>query len=132
MHKFNLAALAGALLLWHTAAVQAQATGSQAPTFEEVMAAPDDPVLNTAYAKAQIAAGNYIFAAAAYERLLLQQPDDDATRVAYVQVLLNLDDRVTAGHEIAKLNSVTLKAEQQATVAALQTRLAARSVGGRK
>ena len=126
-----MGALGGALFSMNPAVVQAQATG-HVPSFEEVMAAPDDPVINTAYAKAQIASGNLIFAAAAYERLLLGQPDDDVTRVAYAEVLLNLDDPVTAGQELSKLHTITLTPDQQAQVAILQNRVAAKTVGAKK
>jgi predicted Zn-dependent protease len=132
MGRLRLGALVGALLLWLPAAAQAQASGSRPPTFEQVMAAPDDPVLNTAYAKQQIAAGNFLFAAAAYERLLMGQPDDDVTRVAYAEVLLNLDDPVTAGQELSKLHTITLTPDQQAQVAILQQRVNAKSAGAVK
>ena len=133
MRNVCLGALVSAFLLFHPASSQAQsASTDHVPTFDEVLAAPDDPAINTAYAKAQIAAGNFIFAAAAYERLLLGQPDDDVTRVAYAEVLLNLDDPVTAGQELAKLRTITLTAEQQAQVAILQGRVAAKAVGANK
>lgn len=98
-------------------------SSAPSPSFADVLAAPDDPAVNIAYARAQIAAGNMLYAAAAYERLLLERPDQDAIRLDYVDVLLNLDDGAAAGREIGKLDGLKLQPDQQAHLAALHQRL---------
>jgi hypothetical protein len=62
-------------------------------------------------------------AAAFYERQLMRTPDDDAARLAYVEVLLRLDERDRAAREIAKLEPLMLPPEQVERLDALRLRL---------
>ncbi len=98
-----------ALLLLGVPAV-AQAA---APTFEQVMAAPDDPQLNLDYAQDRAAAGDLLEAAAALERVLAVHPEWDRARLFYVSVLYRLDDRQGAGRQLAALNSANLTPVQR-------------------
>jgi predicted Zn-dependent protease len=103
----------------HAAAAQDAADAGaslQDPNFDQVYAAPDDPAINVAYAHAQAAQGHLLYAAAAYERILLEQPDNDAVRLMYIDTLLGLDDAKGAQREIAKLDPLTLDPTQRASL----------------
>lgn len=95
------------------------------PTFEQLLDAPDDPDLNIAYAAQQMREGNLLYAAAAYERILLEQPDADAVRLMYIDALLRLDEPAGARREVAKLNPLTLNPEQRTMLGGYQAQLAA-------
>ena len=91
------------------------ATGAEAQvTFEEVLASPDDPDLNIAYARQEIAAGRLQSAASVLERLLLKQPEWDAARLAYGIVLYRLRDNLGAIRELVKLEGRDLPGAQEA------------------
>lgn len=121
--KATMLALA---LLGGSALARAQTRNTATPpTFEQLLDAPDDPDLNIAYAAQQMREGNLLYAAAAYERILLEQPDADAVRLMYIDTLLMLDEAAGARREIAKLNPLTLDASQRALLEGYQTRLTA-------
>ena len=83
-------------------------------SFDEVLAAPDDPELNLAYARQEIAAGRLQSAASVLERMLLSQPDWDAARLTYGIVLYRLQDNLGAIREFVKLEDRNLPARQEA------------------
>lgn len=88
----------------------------RAPTsFDQVLTAPDDQPTNLKYAREQASAGNLVGAAAALERLLIQQPDWHAVRLFYAGVLYRLDDLQAAQRELNVLKgrdlSETLRRE---------------------
>ena len=94
-----------ALLALPVLAGGAAAMTPAAPTYEQVLAAPDDVELNLAYAKSEIAGGRLLSAAAAYERVLIIHPDWDSTRLAYARVLYQLDDRTGALQQTRMLDT---------------------------
>ena len=104
-----LAALAASAALLHPAPAAAQAI-----TFQDVLAAPDDPEINIAFARQEIAAGRLEQAASALERMLLNQPDWDAARLMYGIVLYRLDDLLGAVRELEKLAERDLPPVQEA------------------
>lgn len=63
-------------------------------------------------------------AALACERVLMRDPDDDAARLALVDLLLRLDDGIGAAREIARLEPLMLPPEQVDALDALRLRLA--------
>jgi hypothetical protein len=79
-----------------------------------VLAAPDDVELNQAYARSETAAGHLLSAAAAYERILILHPERDSIRLAYAEVLYQLDDRPDALEQLRILNPRNLTAAEQA------------------
>lgn len=62
-------------------------------------------------------------AIAEQERVLMRQPDDDAARLAYADLLLRAGDRAGAARETAKLEPLSLSPEQVARLDALRQRL---------
>ena len=83
-------------------------------TFEEVLAAPDDPDINLAYVRQEVAAGRLQSAASVLERMLLTEPDWDAARLAYGIVLYRLEDNLGAIREFIKLEDRELSPRQEA------------------
>lgn len=83
-------------------------------TFAQIMANPDDPELNLAYARQKVASGELQQAAAALERLLLSRPNWDAARLFYGIVLYRLDDKIGARRELEALEGRGLNAAQEA------------------
>ena len=92
----------------------AAATG---PTFDQVLAAPDDEKLNLDYATAEANAGNLLDAAAALERILLAHPDWSQARLLYAVVLYRLDDLQGADRQLRQLGAAPLSPLQRAEVA---------------
>ena len=100
-------------LLAALGAVGATPAAAQGITFEDVLAAPDDPELNIEFARQEIAAGRLEQAASALERMLLTQPDWDAARLMYGIVLYRLDDLLGAERELLKLEGRELPPVQE-------------------
>ena len=96
------------------ASVAALPVMAQGITFEDVLAAPDDPEINLEFARQEIAAGRLEQAASALERMLLTQPDWDAARLMYGIVLYRLDDLLGAERELLKLEGRDLPPPQEA------------------
>lgn len=92
----------------------ATSAAAQVVTFEDVLAAPDDPDINLAYARQEVAAGRLEGAASALERMLLIEPDWDAARLMYGIVLYRLDDLLGAVRELEKLEDRDLPPVQEA------------------
>ncbi len=91
-----------------------QALANDAPTFAQVLAAPDDPQLNLAYAQNEAAKGNLLYAAAALERVLIAHPDASSVRLFYVAVLYRLNDLQGAKDQIRLLQGAHLTPLQEA------------------
>jgi hypothetical protein len=108
--KAPLLALAAALL-----AGSASAAG--APTFDQVLAAPDDVNLDIAYAEAQANAGHLLPAAAALERVLMANPDAQSVRLLYAVVLYRLDDLQGARVQLQMVDASRLTDLQRAELA---------------
>jgi hypothetical protein len=90
-------------------------TAAKADTsFDEVMAAPDDPETNLAYAESQADKGNLLDAAAALERVLLVHPNAHSVRLFYAAVLYRLNDLAGAKRQLDQLKDVELTPEQSA------------------
>ena len=99
---------AGVLLAATAAGFGSAAMASAPPTFDQVMAAPDDPKLNLDYAVAEEEAGHLLSAAAAYERVLLQRPQWYSVRFRYAIVLYRLDDPRGAEQQLKLLDGAPL------------------------
>jgi hypothetical protein len=87
---------------------------AEAPTFQQVLASPDDPEINLAYARQEAADGNLLSAAAALERVLLAHPNAHSVRLFYVAVLYRLNDLQGAKDQIRQLEGVHLSPLQSA------------------
>ena len=85
-----------------------------AQDFDAVLAAPDDPEVNLAYARQAAAAGDLTGAAGALERILITDPNRHAARLAYAIVLYRLDDHQSAHEQLALLDDVALTPLQRA------------------
>ncbi|MEL6947186.1 MAG: surface lipoprotein assembly modifier [Pseudomonadota bacterium] len=106
-------ALASALCGISLAAPAAQSQTAPTVTYEQVLAAPDDPNLNLAYARQQVDAGNLQQAGASLERLLLVYPNWDSVRLFYGVVLYRLDELEGAKRELKLLEGRGLSAVQE-------------------
>lgn len=87
------------------------------------MEAPDDIALNLAFARAEISAGRLVSAASAFERVLILEPDSDAVRLDYLEILLRLDNRQDAEEQIRILADRRLDPAQQAALARYRSML---------
>jgi hypothetical protein len=85
--------------------------------FDTVLLAPDDSELNIGFARRAAAEGDLLSAAAALERLLLQQPNWHAARLFYAVTLYRMEDIQGAKRELDLLDSVELTPLQQAELA---------------
>jgi hypothetical protein len=85
------------------------AASNDNPTFEQVLAAPDDVDLNLAYAKAQANDGHLLDAAAALERILMSHPNAASVRLFYAVVLYRLGDLQDANTQLALVDSAQLQ-----------------------
>jgi hypothetical protein len=91
-----------------TAMMAAMSAASADPTFEQVMAAPDDVNLDVAYAKAEANEGHLLSAAAALERVLMLEPNAASARLFYAVVLYRLDDLQAANAQLALVDGAQL------------------------
>lgn len=95
-------------------------------TYEQVLANPDDPALNAAYARTQINHGDVLGASVTLERLLLIHPEAMEVRLIYGLVLFRLDDTVTAEDMLQSIDVTQLtpesKAERERVLALLEQR----------
>ncbi len=91
------------------AAGAARAAANDNPTFEQILAAPDDVDLNLAYAKAQANSGHLLDAAAALERVLMSHPNAASVRLFYAVVLYRLGDLQGANTQLALVDSAQLQ-----------------------
>jgi hypothetical protein len=101
----------GALLALTTAEIvicnQAIAQES-GPSFEQILANPDDPQLNLDYARAETKAGHLLTAAAALERVLSAHPGAHSVRLFYAALLYRLDDLQGAQAQLKILEGAPL------------------------
>jgi hypothetical protein len=116
-----------ATLVLPTAGGARAAAAVGAPTYDEVYAAPDDIPLNLAFAQSEAAAGHLLSAAAAYERILILKPEMASVRLAYVKVLVRLDDREGALEQLRVLEGQALSPADAAEAARYRRLLAAQS-----
>lgn len=95
-------------------------------TYQQVLANPDDPALNAAYARTQISHGDVLGASVTLERLLLVHPEAMEARLIYGLVLFRLDDTVTARDVLQSIDVAQLspegKAERERVLALLEQR----------
>ncbi len=101
-----------ATLLAGTALVT-PAPAAQGPSFDEIMAAPDNADLNVAYAEAQASAGHLLAASAALERVLSQHPDAHSVRLLYAVILYRMDDLQGARAQLALVDGARLTSLQR-------------------
>ncbi len=131
---FALLGLAAAVMAAPAWGLDVTADPRVATTFDQVLTAPDDNDTNLKYAREQASAGNLVGAAAALERLLLQQPDWHAVRLFYAGLLYRLDDLQAAKRELAVLKGSelggTLRAEADKYAALIARRESRTSLGG--
>lgn len=91
---------------WASASAASAATN--APTFEQIMQAPDDVDLNIAYARSMADSGQLLGAAAALERVLMLKPNAASVRLLYAVVLYRLDDLQGANAQLALVDGAQL------------------------
>jgi uncharacterized protein (TIGR02996 family) len=106
--------LRGALIGLLLSAGLATSAFAAGPSFDEVMAEPDSPTLNLAFARSEDEAGQLLSATGALERVLLVQPDDHQARLLYADVLHRLGDDQGASRQLTLLDTVQLTPAQQA------------------
>lgn len=122
MRTLSSALGASVALMAATAAMAQSAPPSAAnlapedPTFDRILANPDDVQLNLTFAQDEAAAGRLLSAAAALERLLIVNPEWHAIRLFYAVTLYRLDDRQSARREFLLLRQKPLQPEQKADV----------------
>jgi hypothetical protein len=105
----------------------ASAVAATPPTYDQVMAAPDDVELNLAYARSETAQGHLLSAAAAYERILMVRPEWDSVRLAYAKVLVGLDDRDGALEQLRLIETRNLSSSEKQEAARYRRRLEGKS-----
>lgn len=95
-------------------------------TYAQVLANPDDPALNAAYARTQISHGDILGASVTLERLLLVHPEAMEARLIYGLVLFRLDDTVTAKDVLQSIDPNQLppdgRAERERVLALIEQR----------
>jgi hypothetical protein len=106
------------------------ARAADGPSFDQVMAAPDDVKLNVGYAEAEAEAGHLLQAAAALERVLMVDPNQADARLLYAVVLYRLDDLQNASDQLRLLDSRALTPLQRAEAARYARLIAHRRKGG--
>ncbi|MDD9909924.1 MAG: surface lipoprotein assembly modifier [Ahrensia sp.] len=82
-------------------------------TYQQILAAPDDVELNFAYARQEARTGRLQQSAAALERILLAQPNNDSARLFYGVVLYRLNDLKGAVRELTLLLDRDLTPRQE-------------------
>lgn len=87
--------------------------GKDDVTYAQVLEHPDDPALNAAWARTQIARGDLLGASATLERILLRHPESVEARLVYGFVLYRLDDAVTAQMVLAGIDPSRLTPAQR-------------------
>jgi len=110
---------AATALLAGTALVHA-APAAEGPSFDQIMAAPDDVDLNIAYAEAQASAGHLLPAAAALERVLMLHPAAHSVRLLYAVILYRLDDLQEARAQLQMVDPSRLTDLQRAELVKYQ------------
>ncbi len=106
-----------ATALWLAAAITGfaiPAAAQNAPTFDQVLAAPDDADLNIAFAREEASEGHFLNAAAALERVLSAHPNASSVRLFYVDVLYRLNDLAEANVQLKQIDVSHLSALQAA------------------
>jgi len=92
-------------------------SAAAAPSYDQVLAAPDDPQVNLDYARAEADEGHLLPAAAALERVLLVHPNAHGVRLFYAVVLYRLNDLKGARQQLKELEGVHLTPLQAAELA---------------
>ncbi len=87
------------------------AAGSPAVTLEEVLAAPDDPIVNLRYAHQLVKEGRLDLAASTLQRILLTDPELDRVRLFYAAVLFRLRNLDQAERELLALKGKALPSD---------------------
>ena len=94
-----------------------------AQDFDAVLAAPDDPDLNLAFARRAADAGDLNGAAGALERVLIADPNRHGSRLMYAIILYRLDDLQGARDQLDLLDPVTLTPLQRAEATRYRARI---------
>ena len=92
----------------------AVAASPDAPSFDQVLATPDNTKVDVDYARAQANAGNLLEAAAALERVLIVHGGLSDVRLFYAAVLYRLDDLQEAAEQLQLLDDHALSPLQKA------------------
>ncbi len=95
-----------------------------AQDFEAVLAAPDDPDVNLAFARNAVGEGDLLGAAAALERVLIADPNRHGARLLYAVVLYRLEDLQGARDQLDLLEPVTLTPLQRAEATKYREKIA--------
>ena len=88
----------------HRAALQP----TDAVTYEQVLADPDNVELNFRYARAQVARGDLRGASATLERILMTDPSLAQARLFHAIVLLRLDSLQDASRELTLIRGLEI------------------------
>ena len=94
--------------------------------YADVLANPDDPILNFRWANQQVADGDLKGAAATLERILMLHPQMDRVRVFLAIVLFRLDDLPGAALEFERLDPAQLPPDLADTVERYREQIARR------
>ena len=90
------------------------AAGAVAQDYDAVLAAPDDPAVNLAFARQAVDDGDLNGAAAALERILIADSNHHSARLLYAVILYRLDDLQGARDQLGLLDPVSLTPLQRA------------------
>lgn len=93
-------------------------------TYADLLKDPDNPALNIAYARQQIAKKRFKSAASTLERLLLIAPKANEVRLLYALVLIELNSLDAAERELTRLSSLEMTPALRAQLTALLDRIA--------
>lgn len=95
-------------------------TAGSEPTYQDVLANPDDTDLNYRYAVVQIRKGELRGASATLERVLMVSPNKPSVRLLRALVLYRLDNLQDAQRELETLKGLNLPPDLRATANAYQ------------
>lgn len=92
-------------------------------SYADILADPDNPVLNQQFARERLAGGDAKAALAAVERVLVAEPTNLGARLFRAEVLAALGADLQAEGELNALAALPLPADIKARVAAMQARI---------
>lgn len=92
-------------------------------SYADILADPDNPVLNQQFARERLAGGDAKAALAAVERVLAAEPTNLGARLFRAEVLAALGADLQAEGELNALAALPLPADIKARVAAMQARI---------
>lgn len=134
-HAFHWKISAATLALMAAALAGGGARAQNTVGFDAILRNPGDVQLNMTYARDRMAAGDYLSAAAAMERLLFYEPNWHEARLLYAGILFQLGDHTAAERELKLLENYELSEEAKREFEAYRGRVAAATeptrLGGR-